>query len=277
MKLCPQCAFVYEDHQRVCDMDGNVLVHDQAPVLPEPQVVPPTRLTINLPEESKSLPAVKSRSKRLPVLLILLVVLISLLSVFAIAQVRRSRSNHAVQSPQPRSAASENKTQPEPVDVASSTSVAVAATSEQLPDAAEEVATTIAADAPSLKPARLSSSPVAAGASTASSRSAIVRLRNGAAISVDEVWETKEGFWYRQAGMVTFLKRSQVSTIERSAPPRTSQKTAVDNGEQRVKKSEGRTAQNQLRLRRLEPVEKKPSRVRSFLKLTGRMLKKPFR
>jgi hypothetical protein len=83
--------------------------------------------------------------------------------------------------------------------------------------------------------------------------------------------------WYRQAGMVTFLKRSRVTAIERSAPPRAPEKTTA-NAEARISKTDDRTAQNQLRLRRLEPVEtKKPSRVKSFLKLTGRMLKKPFK
>jgi hypothetical protein len=28
MKRCPQCEFIYEDHQNVCDMDGQDLLHD---------------------------------------------------------------------------------------------------------------------------------------------------------------------------------------------------------------------------------------------------------
>lgn len=28
MKLCPQCEFIYEDEQKVCDMDGEALVYD---------------------------------------------------------------------------------------------------------------------------------------------------------------------------------------------------------------------------------------------------------
>lgn len=30
MKRCPQCEFIYEDHQSVCDMDGQSLLHDHA-------------------------------------------------------------------------------------------------------------------------------------------------------------------------------------------------------------------------------------------------------
>ena len=28
MKRCPQCEFVYEDEQTVCDMDGSELLHE---------------------------------------------------------------------------------------------------------------------------------------------------------------------------------------------------------------------------------------------------------
>ena len=31
MKVCPQCEFIYEDDQRLCDMDGAELVYDPAP------------------------------------------------------------------------------------------------------------------------------------------------------------------------------------------------------------------------------------------------------
>jgi hypothetical protein len=220
----------------------------------------------------QSLP-VKSKAKRSPVLLILLFALISLLSVLAIAQVRRSRSSHAVAPPQPpRSAAAEPKAEPTPADQVPSPSAAA----EELPDSPQEVAPKIDGDTPSLKRAGFSSSPVAA-ASAATPPTAVVHLKNGAAIKADEVWETREGYWYRQAGMVTFLKRSQVSTVERPPTSRAPQKLAAGNGEERSRKSDDRIAQNQPRIRRLEPVEKKPSRVKSFLQLTGRILKKPFR
>ena len=31
MKLCPQCEFIYEDDQSICDMDGEALVYDTRP------------------------------------------------------------------------------------------------------------------------------------------------------------------------------------------------------------------------------------------------------
>ncbi len=34
MKLCPQCDFIYENDQNLCDMDGAALVHDPRPFPP---------------------------------------------------------------------------------------------------------------------------------------------------------------------------------------------------------------------------------------------------
>ena len=50
MKRCPQCDFIYEDEQRLCDIDGTALVHDSRPL---PQ---------NASPQQASSPA-KSRSK----------------------------------------------------------------------------------------------------------------------------------------------------------------------------------------------------------------------
>jgi hypothetical protein len=129
----------------------------------------------------------------------------------------------------------------------------------------------------SLAHTRLAASHVSAGAAAGNNRgSVIVRLNNGASIKADEAWEKKEGVWYRQAGMVTFLKRSNVRSIERIAPPAAQSKSVANSSGDTGKKDTA--SQNQLRLAQLEPVDtKKPSRFSSFLKKTGRVLKKPFK
>ena len=40
MKQCPQCEFIYDDDQDLCDMDGEVLSYWSG-VLPDPQIFPP--------------------------------------------------------------------------------------------------------------------------------------------------------------------------------------------------------------------------------------------
>ena len=138
-----------------------------------------------------------------------------------------------------------------------------------------------ASASPSLPPAAESAGrprpadvPVSAGATAADSYSAIIWLTNGTSIKADQVWEGKEGIWYRQAGVVTLLKRSQVKSIQRLAPR--SESTAV-TAEEKNRKPQNVIAQNRPRVSRPEPPDaRKESRVSSFLKKTGRILKKPF-
>jgi hypothetical protein len=40
MKRCPRCSFIYEDDQRLCDLDGGELVQASG-ILPPPQIAPP--------------------------------------------------------------------------------------------------------------------------------------------------------------------------------------------------------------------------------------------
>jgi hypothetical protein len=117
--------------------------------------------------------------------------------------------------------------------------------------------------------ARQTSGIVAAGASSDNNRApVIIRLNNGASIKADEAWEKKEGVWYRQAGMVTFLKRSRVRSIQRPAATRS----------QTEPKAGTSIAQNQPRVGKPAAANpKKDSKVTSFLKTTGRVLRKPFR
>lgn len=287
MKLCPQCAFIYEDDQRFCDMDGNVLVHGPAAVVPacvisERRVAPPTRLTINIPA--------RSPAKRFPVLIVGGVVLAMLLSAIYFAQLFRARSLVVDQ------AAIRSRAQSTAVDSSFQTSTHNASTSAvitPLPDQSDQrtdesfsSATNVAAisagsslhqlkqtpsNSASLTRARLPSNPVSAGGLSGNNRSqVVVRLTNGAGIKADEAWERSEGLWYRQGSVVTLLKRSRVKTIERSPQPGPT--TANVEAKSRT------TAQNQLRLRRLEAAgTKKPSRLTSFLKATGRAFKKPFK
>jgi len=124
---------------------------------------------------------------------------------------------------------------------------------------------------------RLNSGPVSANSGTENSRGRVViRLMNGLAIKADEAWEDRNGIWYRQAGMVTLLKRSRVRSIERVAtPPKAGNAATTNNAKQSGTQSGTR---DQLRPAKLEPVKpKKESRITSFLKKTGNLIKKPFR
>jgi hypothetical protein len=287
MKLCPQCAFIYEDDQRSCEMDGQELVPEQAPVLDERRVASLTRLTIDIPG--------RSRSGRFPALIFGVLALVTLLSAVYFARFFHQRSMAADQisvRSSERAMAGDNRPQASlPGSLTSAVDTPLAEQSaqpDQLADESLSAPTDVAvskadsslrrlsqppSNSVSLTHARLTSSPVSAGGLTGNNRiPVIVRLTNGATISADEAWERREGVWYRQGGMVTFLKRGRVQTIERplNVTPKSAAKT--------VGKSNFVAGQNQLRIRRLEAADtKKESRVRTFLKATGRVFKKPFK
>jgi hypothetical protein len=283
MKLCPQCDFIYEDDQVFCDMDGKELAYGHAPGIIEQNAAIPTTVST------------RSQSRRFAFAVVAGVALTALLFVGYFAETHQSRSGSANPS--------SNQSTPGATTARSSTpnlvSVPSAALADsQLPEqpaeqSAEQASSSsnlappgLLSSASSLSPspassfrrARLGSSPVSAGGSPGNRAPVIVRLSNGASIKADEAWERKEGIWYRQAGMVIFVKSSRVRALERLAYPQSRSKSDVANVEDRNQKSEDFIAQNQPRLGKPEIINvKKESRVSSLLKKTGRILKKPFK
>jgi hypothetical protein len=261
MKLCPQCDFIYEDEQSFCDMDGKALVFQRVAAVAEADVAP-------LASASKD---PRPRAKRWLILIAGIALLLAVIAVAYLVQWRESRRVYAAESsippiasdisPQPISIPVAKPAAPETASVSENTNANVA-----LPEAsAKMLANSVAANSVNAGlPANNSSAPV------------IVRLTNGAAITADEAWQGKNGIWYRQGGMVTFLKRSQVQAIERRPALRRPAGPVTD----KVARSTTQTASapNRLRLRRLEPATpKRPSRVTSFFRKTGDILKKPFK
>ena len=287
MKLCPQCDFIYEDDQRFCDMDGKELVHDSASVIPEQDVATAVSSTANLiPGVSPSRSA--RRRWRSFAVAAVVVVLATLVSAVYVARTHQMRSRVASQSP----VGAIDRSAPHSTPDLGQTSPADSALREQSRERPPEPSSSADVTAPASSPApsqpapsktslahtHLTASPVSAGAPSGSSRGPVfVRLTNGASIRADEAWEKKEGIWYRQGGVVTFLKRSRVRTIERPATPAAPSKSATSSAEDKSRK-QNTAVRSQPRLARPEPADtKKQSRVTSFLKATGRILKRPFK
>ena len=282
MKLCPQCDFLYEDDQSVCDMDGKELVHSPAVVSDQDMATPVSATTLPLPDVL----TVESAGRRWRNLAFLtLFVLATLLLVIYLARANQLRSLRAPQeseSPTDRSAGDIPAESPSGSQPSSSESVSTQTSSadtvlpEQSPEQLTEVSSAetdqaaVSSASSTAKEAlahtRLTPGPVTAGVPLGNSRGpVIVRLNNGAAIRADEAWEKREGIWYRQGGVVTFLKRSEVRTIERLPSPAARPKPAANNAPEKT--------------RQTEPAAdtKKESKVTSFLTKTGRILKKPFK
>lgn len=265
MKLCPQCEFIYEDDQSFCDMDGKELVSDagtlafeetapstfaQTQQLAETPVSLPSELSSNLLPVLLDSPPSREQSRSFAIAGAVGVVLVALLFLVYYARTQAAAPPVSVAASHKQSSSASSNLMP-------------ASASPSLPPAAESAGRPRPADVP-----------VSAGATAADSYSAIIWLTNGTSIKADQVWEGKEGIWYRQAGVVTLLKRSQVKSIQRLAPR--SESTAV-TAEEKNRRPQNVIAQNRPRLSRPEPTDaRKESRVSSFLKKTGRILKKPF-
>jgi hypothetical protein len=205
----------------------------------------------------------------------------------------QSASGPAGSQTQPQLPSSLQAAELEPVDSGAGNSVAETASSEQssgqtVEPPAEQVTSANSssgsdssqstesssslplASGKSLPRLRPGSNPVSARASAETNRAqVIIRLNNGASLKADEAWEKKEGVWYRQAGMVTFLKRGRVRSIQRVAPANRNQ----------TQPSAGTSiAQNQPGVGKPVVVNtRKDSKITSFLKKTGRILKRPFK
>lgn len=293
MKLCPECDFIYEDNQSFCDMDGKELV-------PRAAAEPRFRLTIPIKpaDITKALPSSVPKTRNSSSLALVAVVVIVLTALVVAVYVARQRQNrdHSSQPAQPSVQAldqpTRTSTQPATEQASESQTPSDQTSGDRANDATGSSAapeeSQAASSKVSLAHSRLNPGPVSASASAATGRGpVIVRLTNGAVIKADDAWEKKEGVWYRQAGMVTFLKRSSVRSIERMAAPR-SQSTitnaagrnssagGVDADRDQTTKST--RSRDQLRIAKLpSATPKKESRVTSFFKKTGKLIKKPFK
>ena len=268
MKLCPQCAFIYEDVQKVCDMDGQELV-----AAPSPQVTQPASLPVRINVE---LPQSKPRARRVHLLAIAALLLATLFAAVFLVQL-----NWRPQ--QPGLIADQTGDLEVPPIALPSTSYFLAPipapASDQSPSAdpsAEESTNDSASSEPELSHSRSGPASrlrsISSGSVSGNPRnSVLIHLTNGGIVRADEAWERKDGVWYKQGGVVTLLPRSRVRSIERTG----SSQTATNNSTPR---NRDLIAQNRPRAAKTEVVTvKKESRVGSFLKKTGRILKKPFK
>jgi hypothetical protein len=296
MKLCPQCEFIYEDDQSLCDMDGKELVYGQVPLASEEGIPSPC------PEVHERAPILAIPTAELPasqptgwqfrssaVAALAGIILAALLFVVYYARTHQPRSGKANQASNQTATQSSNQsselmtTAQEPApDLASAPPASLTPSTEQSPSASPNEATSSSlpiSSTEALSSGRMASNSASAGGSTANTRApVIIWLTNGESIKADEAWEKREGIWYRQAGVVSFLKRSRVSAIQRPGDPNPLMKSTAIKTKDTNRKVESVTAQTQPRVDKPEPAGvKKESRVTSFLKKTGRILKRPFK
>jgi hypothetical protein len=199
MKRCPQCKFIYLDTDDLCDLDGTPLVHvtdAEVDAVASGQLVKAKTPKRNL------------RALAITVIAGLALAVILIVVYYTATRTREQAGKVQEQSqnelttiplPTPQKAPS---TEPTPL---SSPSIETSSAAKSSPSSHSS----------SQRPS-VSSNPVSTGVNESAKTGSVIRLTNGARIEADEVWRTKEGFWYRRNGIVTLIKANQVKAIEKA-------------------------------------------------------------
>lgn len=203
MKRCPQCLFIYPDSDARCDFDNTPLVEvDDAELdaATNPQPASPT----------KRKRAPRKRPRKVTAVIAVAGLMLGG-GAFAVYY-RLAQGTHNVVETQ--STASVNVTPvaapPEPHAV----SPAPVETASPSPSATPVEKP--ASDGTATSHTRTTVTPVSTsgpGMGKKLGGKPVILLTSGSKIEADEVWRTRDGVWYRRAGIVTLLKPGRVKAI----------------------------------------------------------------
>ena len=186
MKRCPECLFIYPESDELCDFDKTPLV-----VVNDAEIDAVTKP--------------RKRSRLLPVVGAVVAFLLVVLVVYiGLTRSRQQNVQASTEIPVTATPEATPETLPSP---SPSPSVSPSPSPSPTPTASPRVATSHS---------RTSVDPVSTSGPGMGSRRGgkpVIILVSGAKIDADEVWRTRDGFWYRKNGIVTLLKHSQVKSI----------------------------------------------------------------
>jgi hypothetical protein len=210
MKRCPECASVFPDSDKFCELHGLPLISEDAD----------SNLLSNEPETQQTLRALGlAETRRQSESKILAIGAVAGLVVAVLAFLIYRGFTQQAQTPDHIEVSSNttNGQQLRPISALPPAVVEVSPSPEASPSPSPS-----ASPSQSATPVRtaLSSSAISTSGNEKTARSGVtIRLIDGNSIEADEAWETGEGIWYRRRGIVTLLQRDQVKAIDRTAPP----------------------------------------------------------
>jgi hypothetical protein len=278
MKRCPQCEFIYEDYQTLCDMDGRELVYHSGPVAVEGSSTQPlihlqenpwaaeslsvSRVVAHQPPpETRPTAKFEKRSRRrvewwkrfwLTAASVMLGVLVFL--------VYHATTQQNISNP-------EDQTTKLEAPSAVSTPPTPAATS--APATVNPSSEAIAQDASEAAAANVGDEVAANDAKSANMNPPSGRVRN---VKVPSASAAPSHSPSRDLA----ANRPQPESISPPKEPVARHENTVAPKDPGVSKRETPVAQNQPKVKPEDPKAKKESKVGSFFKKAGRILKKPF-
>lgn len=251
MKLCPQCEFIYEDDQKFCDMDGENLVSDT-----RSGVFPPAMSTV--PAVTAAVPAVTAaKPKKSPLKNIVMAVVAGfVLSALGLAYYASSPSLDSDSASRSRKLGAPEKSRQQqiapPLDNSSSQ--------------------------PTTSPSQSPTNPKAAPDSGQASGEELTDKPASESARSHSVPKTTDRTLRASDNRLTIARHlpplPRLTPLPRLPPPR---RLPAANPEGKQPGVTARPHKQGNANQKLAMPNQKQSRVRSFLKKTGRILSKPFK
>jgi hypothetical protein len=225
MKRCPECYDIYDESEKFCDMDGQLLLADPSSSDSGAETTQPSLDGLHLKRESWLTGLVG----------VMAGITLSaggyagyaLWTIEADSKEQETRG-YASEMRQPVQSI---RNAPTPISHLSK-----APGEEPAPDVVADVLPDSPVPAPETQTvaARLNEGPVSTGHLTRNKDSedrvkvrTIIQMKDGTAVEVDAAWEDTQGVWYRRGGLVSFVERLRVKAITASTDPQPSNPDAT--------------------------------------------------
>lgn len=202
MKRCPECNSVFPDAEQFCEVDGTPLV-----------TVEDAQMPVST-DRTGAVPQPRSSRSLLPIG-VLAGMLLGVLLVLVYFAVSRQSEPENSNTPGSNSSARQqeilNPQQPAPVTTASPS-----AEPSLEPSPSPSIETPPAQS--SSAQVKLSDTDPISTAAGAKGEPVVIRLHSGVTIKAEAAWQTAEGIWYRERGVVSLLDPKNVKAIEKVSP-----------------------------------------------------------
>lgn len=207
MKRCPQCLFIYPESDARCDFDDTPLVVvDDAEI--ESATAPVSAEAKKKRASKKRSTASKKSSRKKGTAITAAVGLVIGLAGFFVYYGLSSRAKDVAEI-QPVVVAKTATPDPTPPHIQIVSSPPIENVEPSLTPAPKPTTERTATSH-----SRTTAAPVStSGPGMGKGSKPVILLTTGGKIDADEVWRTRDGVWYRRAGIVTLLKHNRVKAI----------------------------------------------------------------
>jgi hypothetical protein len=208
MKRCPECLFIYPETDTRCDFDSTALVVvDDAEIESATSQAPAAATTKKKRASASKKRATGAKKKKGTAITAAVGLVVGLVGFFVYLGFSQ-RADNVADIP-PAASVSKAITPPQAAIVSPSPVESAA------PASPEPVAKA-PADRTATSHSRTTAAPVSTsgpGIGKKLGGKPVILLSSGGRIEADEVWRTRDGVWYRRAGIVTLLKHNRVKAI----------------------------------------------------------------